>query len=78
MTAPCVIEAIHTIDSCTPDHDNHTLTVKSHSEITNFNRVCKFRLGSSIESNVETASGDNRTSSTEKVNSAENSVGKYV
>lgn len=72
------MEAIHTIDSCTPDHDNHTLTVKSHSEITNFNRVCNFRYGSSIESNVETTSGDNRTSSTKNADSAENSVAQYV
>jgi hypothetical protein len=48
MTPLCHIGSITVIDSCTADKPNNSLTIQSHSVMTDFNSVCSFRHGENM------------------------------
>lgn len=52
MTPMCTVDSITVVDSCTADKNNNSLTVKSHTEITNFNEVCRMWYGETIPMTV--------------------------
>jgi hypothetical protein len=76
----CKIGSITVVDSCTADHDNNSLTIQSHTEMTNFNKVCDFLHGDTLPVLINSylEGGAHYTRNEGTISSKEGSVQKYT